>query len=102
MITDMSETHLRVALAQYLSGREPAIIVEEAKIAQMRGRASETVVGIAVANYPAPRCDGHSFATDPSGAVIVMADTSPGLSISAFDLRLIRKARIKDRFRWQV
>jgi predicted amidohydrolase len=68
----------------------------------MRGRAFETVMGIAVANYPVPRCDGHSFAVDPSGAIIAMADHSPGLAIAAFDLAAIRKARIEDRFRWQI
>jgi predicted amidohydrolase len=144
------EMQLRVALAQYPSGREPAEVVAEAKaaaadivvfpemysngyarfdpddlaararwctdvhdlagdhacgdvrIAQMRGRAFETVMGIAVANYPSPRCDGHSFAVDPSGAIIVMADHSPGLTIAEFDLAAIRRARLEDRFRWQI
>jgi hypothetical protein len=49
------------------------------RIAQARGRAFETVIGIAVANYPAPRCDGHSFAVDPSGRIITMAGDSPAL-----------------------
>jgi predicted amidohydrolase len=74
----------------------------DVRIAQMRGRAFETVTGIAVANYPIPRCDGHSFAVDPSGRVIVMADQSPGLHIAGFDLDAIRKARAEDRFRWQI
>jgi predicted amidohydrolase len=74
----------------------------DVRVAQMRGRAFETVMGIAVANYPAPRCDGHSFAVDPSGRVIAMADHSPGLTIADFDLAAIRKARIEDRFRWQI
>jgi predicted amidohydrolase len=68
----------------------------------MRGRAFETVMGIAVANYPAPRCDGHSFATDPTGAVIAMADESAGLTIAAFDLPFIRKIRRDDHFRWRL
>jgi deaminated glutathione amidase len=74
----------------------------DVRIAQTRGRAFETVMGIAVANYPVPRCDGHSFAVDTSGAIIAMADHSPGLAIAAFDLAAIRKARIADRFRWQI
>lgn len=74
----------------------------DVRIVQMRGRAFETVTGIAVANYPAPRCDGHSFAVAPSGAVITMADESPGLWAAEFDLAAIRKARIEDRFRWQI
>lgn len=79
--------------------RDP--IVGDVRIAQMRGRAFEAVMGIAVANYPAPRCDGHSFATDPTGAVIAMADDSPDLTIATFDLRSIRETRIQEHFRWR-
>jgi deaminated glutathione amidase len=74
-------------------------VVGDVRIAQMRGRAFESVIGIAVANYPKPRCDGHSFATDPTGTVITMVDDSPGLIIAVFDLPLIRNMRIKDQFR---
>jgi predicted amidohydrolase len=77
-------------------------VVSDVRIAQIRGRAFETVMGIAVANYPKPRCDGHSFATDPTGAVIAMADDSSGLTIAAFDLPLIRKMRVEDQFRWRL
>lgn len=76
--------------------------VGDVRIAQMRGRSFETVIGIAVANYPKPRFDGHSFATDPTGAVIAMADDSPGLTIASFDLPLIRKIRLEDQFRWRL
>ena len=76
--------------------------VGDVRVAQARGRAFEAVIGIAVANYPAPRCDGHSFAVDPSGRIIVMADTSPGLVLATFDLGAIRKARREERFRWQI
>jgi predicted amidohydrolase len=75
--------------------------VGDVRIAQIRGRAFETVMGIAVANYPKPRSDGHSFATDPAGAIITMADDSPGLTLASFDLPFIRKARIGDQFRWR-
>jgi deaminated glutathione amidase len=74
----------------------------DVRIAQLRGRAFETVVGIAVANYPAPRCDGHSFAVDSFGRIIAMADDAPGLVVATFDLAAIRKARHEDRFRWQI
>jgi predicted amidohydrolase len=73
----------------------------DVRIAQARGRAFETVMGIAVANYPRPRCDGHSFAAGPSGKVIAMADEAPGLVVAEFDLPLIRRTRNEDRFRWQ-
>ena len=74
--------------------------VGDVRIAQTRGRAFETVMGIAVANYPAPRCDGHSFATDPRGRIIAMADDSSGLTIATFDLADIRRQRTEDSFRW--
>jgi predicted amidohydrolase len=48
---------------------------------QARGRAFETVIGIAVANYLAPRCDGHCFAVDPSGRIIAMASDLPGFVV---------------------
>ena len=67
-----------------------------------RGRAFETAIGIAVANYPAPRCDGHSLAVDASGRIIVMADASPGLVLVTFDLAAIRRTRREERFRWQI
>lgn len=72
----------------------------DVRVAQMRGRAFETVMGIAVANYPAPRADGHSFAVDPNGKIISLADESSGLKIATFDLDLIRRIRNEDRFRW--
>jgi deaminated glutathione amidase len=74
----------------------------EVRVAEMRGRAFEMVMGIAVANYPAPGCDGHSFAVDPLGAVIAMANDSPGLTFAGFDLDLIRRIRVEDHFRWRV
>jgi deaminated glutathione amidase len=76
--------------------------VGDVRIAQTRGRAFENVMGIAVANYPAPRCDGHSFAVDAAGRILVMAEASPGLVLATFDLEAIRKARREDRFRWQI
>jgi deaminated glutathione amidase len=74
----------------------------DVRIVQMRGRAFESVIGIAVANYPAPRCDGHSFAVDACGRIIVTADASPGLVVATFDLAAIRRTRDDERFRWEI
>jgi predicted amidohydrolase len=74
----------------------------DVRIAQMRGRAFEMVMGIAVANYPAPRSDGHSFAVDALGKVIAIAGGAPGLILANFDLSLIRRVRREDHFRWRV
>lgn len=77
-------------------------IVGDVRVAQARGRAFEAVMGMGVANYPAPYCDGHSFAVDPKGSVIAMADGSPGITIASFDLPKIRKTREEERFRWRL
>jgi predicted amidohydrolase len=74
----------------------------DVRIAQTRGRAFEAVIGIAVANYPAPKCDGHSFAVDPTGTIIAIADDSPSLTIASLDLSLIRRLREEDDFRWRL
>jgi deaminated glutathione amidase len=73
--------------------------VGDVRIAQARGRAFEMVMGIAVANYPAPRSDG--FAVNALGNVIALADDSPGVVIADFDISSIRRARVEDHFRWR-
>lgn len=81
-------------------GTDPT--VGDVRIAQARGRAFETVIAVATANYPAPRCDGHSFAIDATGRIIMMADASPGLVLATFDLAAIRRTRRQEWFRWQI
>jgi predicted amidohydrolase len=73
--------------------------VGDVRIAQVRGRAFETVMGIAVANYPAPGCDGHSFAVGPKGEVLATAETSEALLVADFDLETIRAIRAEEQFR---
>jgi deaminated glutathione amidase len=98
----LSRQGAEIALVPNCSDLATDRTVGDVRVAQARGRAFEAVIGIAVANYPAPRCDGHSFAVDPSGRIISMADTSPGLLLATFDLAAIRKARREERFRWQI
>jgi len=76
--------------------------VGDVRIAQMRGRAFENVMGIAVANYPRPRCDGHSFAVDATGKILVMAGEESGLVVATFDLSELRRMREEDAFRWRL
>ena len=76
-------------------------VVGDVRLAQVRGRAFETVMGIAVANYPAPKCDGHSHAVDAEGRVIAMADADPAILLADFDIASIRHARQADSFRWR-
>ena len=67
--------------------------IGDVRLAQLRGRAFENMVGIAMTNYPAPRYDGHSCAYDVDGAHIVMADEKEGIFLANFDLKKIRKWR---------
>jgi deaminated glutathione amidase len=98
----LSRQGAEIALVPNCSDLATDRTVGDVRIAQTRGRAFEAVIGIAVANYPTPRCDGHSFAVDPSGRIIAMADTSPGLVLATFDLAAIRTMRREDWFRWQI
>jgi hypothetical protein len=46
-----------------------------------------------MANYPAPRFDGHSIAFGADGATIVAADDREGIWLADFDLARIRALR---------
>ena len=59
----------------------------------LRGRAFETVTGIAVANYPGPLCESHSFAVDATGRIIAMTVAKPELLLATFDLAATRRTR---------
>jgi predicted amidohydrolase len=80
-------------------GMDPDI--GDVRIAQTRGRAFETVMGIAVANYPRPKADGHSFGVGPVGEILAMGGEAPELVVADFDLDLIRRTREEDWFRWR-
>ena len=74
--------------------------VGDVRMAQIRGRAFETAMGIAVTNYPAPKCDGHSLAVDPQGRLIALAAREPAMVLAEFDLSEFRRIREDERFRW--
>ena len=63
----------------------------DVRIAQLRGRAFENMIGIGMTNYPAPKNDGHSCAFGPEGKVLVMASEEEGVYTATFDLNHIRK-----------
>lgn len=96
----LSRAGAEIALVPNCCHLSDDAVVGDVRIAQMRGRAFESVIGIAVANYPAPRCDGHSFAVDPTGTVIAMADPLSGLVFADFDVDAIRRLRMEDHFQW--
>ncbi len=75
--------------------------VGDVRLAQVRGRAFETVTAIAVVNYPAPRADGQSIVVDARGRVVALAGRSPMLQLVEIDLDSVRAARKADHFRLQ-
>lgn len=72
------------------------------RTAQLRTRAFENMVGIALANYPSPKCNGRSMAYSPVvydkdgnelDNLIVMADEAEGIFYAEFDIDAIREFR---------
>lgn len=64
-------------------------VLGDVRFAQLRSRAFENMAGIALANYPAPRNDGHSCAINPDGKPIFVASTEEGVFTAQFDLHYI-------------
>jgi N-carbamoylputrescine amidase len=77
--------------------------MESNRLAQLRTRAYENMLGIALANYAAPRCNGHSVAFDGIAFVgeegitrdhcILEAGEEEGIFLATFDLERMRAYR---------
>lgn len=79
--------------------------MEMNRLSQLRGRAYENMIGIAVCNYPdtVPDCNGHSNAFDGVAYLpelpgsrdmcILEADGAEGIFIADFDMDMIRSYR---------
>lgn len=75
--------------------------MEASRLGQFRARAFENMVGVAMANYPAPQENGHSVAYDPicftetgpRDPLIVEAGEAEGIVLAPFDLNDIRHWR---------
>ncbi len=95
-----------------LKGAEVIVVpnsctVDSNRIAGLRTRAFENMVGVAMTNYAAPQCNGHSAAFDgvaytkderPLDTLIVEAGPSEGIYLADFDMGRIRAYR--DRETW--
>lgn len=80
------------------------------RLAQLRARAFENMMGIATCNYPGtvPDCNGHSSAFDgvawlpeqdeSRDMCLVEADELEGIRIADFDLRMMREYREREVF----
>ncbi|CAN7151897.1 carbon-nitrogen hydrolase family protein [Pararhizobium sp. LjRoot238] len=73
--------------------------VGDIRVAGVRAMAFQSVVGVAVANYPEPKDDGRSFAVDPLGKVVTMGGTIQELVIADLDLDHIRATQKNEWFR---
>lgn len=67
--------------------------VGDVRLAQLRGRAFENLVAIAMANYAAPAYDGHSCLIEADGRVAWLAGTEPQVAVADLDLARLRTFR---------
>ena len=82
-----------------------ACTLDPGRIGQFRARAYENMVGVAMANYAAPRNNGHSVAFDacafhedetPVDTLLVEADEAEGVHLAVFDLERLRACRARE------
>lgn len=87
-----------------------ACTLEINRLSQLRARAFENMTAIALANYPAPFCNGHSVAFDgiafAGGTAgqdgtsrdmrVVEAGEAPGICLAPFDLAALRAYRARE------
>jgi len=80
--------------------------MDVARVEQFRARAFENMIGVALANYPAPHANGRSVAFDPivyevedgpaRDTTIVEAGPDEGIVVAEFDLDRIRAHRQRE------
>ncbi len=78
--------------------------IEQNRLAQLKARAYENMVGLAMANYPGAEYRGHStahtpIAFDEQGSIdttLVEADDHEGIWMAEFDLKSIRDYRNRE------
>lgn len=73
--------------------------IGDVRLCGIRAMAFETVMAIAVANYPAPKNDGHSVIVDPLGRIVAMGGTAPDLVMGDVDLDALRQLQKSEWFR---
>lgn len=73
--------------------------VGDIRVAGVRAMAFQSAAGIAVANYPAPKDDGHSFAVDGLGRILAMGGAQPELVTADFDIDTLRAIQKQEWFR---
>jgi predicted amidohydrolase len=67
--------------------------IGDVRLAQLRGRAFENLVAIAMTNYAAPQHDGRSCTFGPDGAAIALAGADEEVVLADLDLERVRAFR---------
>jgi predicted amidohydrolase len=73
--------------------------IGDVRLCGIRAMAFQTVVVIAVANYPTPKDDGHSVIVDPLGRIVAVGGTAPDLIVGDIDLEALRRLQKSEWFR---
>lgn len=73
--------------------------IGDVRMCGIRAMAFETVMAIAVANYPSPKDDGHSVVVDPFGRIVAVGGTAPDLVMGDVDLQALRRLQKSEWFR---
>lgn len=80
-------------------------ILEHHRLGQFKARAFENMVGLAMANYPALHCNGHSIAVDPIAfeenemsrdTVLLEVGEEAGVFVAEFNMTAIRDYRRRE------
>lgn len=76
---------------------------DDIRNAQLKTRAFDNLVGVAMANYPKPRANGHSIAYDclafDRDPLIIEADEEEGIFMAEFDVTQMREFRMQEQWR---
>jgi predicted amidohydrolase len=76
---------------------------DEIRDSQLKTRAFENLVGIAMANYPTPKNNGQSTAYSPvafnNNPLLVKAKESEDIALATFDMDTIREFRRQEQWR---
>ncbi|WP_370674231.1 carbon-nitrogen hydrolase family protein [Pleomorphomonas sp. PLEO] len=73
--------------------------IGDVRLCGIRATAFETVMAIAVANYPIPKDDGHSVIVGPLGRIVAMGGAAPDLIVGDIDLEALRRLQKSEWFR---
>ena len=97
--SDLVRSGVEIILVPNSSPLVDDVEVGDIRVAGVRATAFQSVTGIAVANYPEPKDDGHSFAVGASGQMLAMGGRQEGIIYADFDLEQLRAAQEKEWFR---